>query len=92
MKDIVEQCLKLEKQLNLEAKYNYKPKNTGDRDKEAVKLRLRGKGSGYKESNKKENTEPLHLCISSKYDETYKEACRLVEALLDVHIVNEYIK
>jgi hypothetical protein len=34
--------------------------------KETVKLRLRGKGSGYKENDKKEISEPLHLCISSK--------------------------
>jgi len=70
MKEIVDKCSKLEKCNTLESKYNYRPKREGDRDKEAVKLRLRGRGSGYKESNKKENNESLHLCISSKYEET----------------------
>lgn len=70
MRDIVDKCTNLEKVKILEEKYNYKPKKEGDRDKEAVKLRLRGKGSGYKENNKKEIGELLHLCISSKYQET----------------------
>jgi len=35
---------------------------------EVVKLRLRGKGSGFKEGPKQEESkEPLHLCISSRF-------------------------
>ena len=52
-------------------------------DGEGVKLRLRGKGSGYKEGpQNKESDEPLHLCISSKNTEEMKKACFLVDELL----------
>ena len=70
MREIVNKCTAMEFNDNLETTYNYKPKKDGDRDKEAVKLRLRGRGSGYKENNRKEISEALHLCISSKYEET----------------------
>ena len=57
-------------------------KSTGD--KEGVKLRLRGKGSGYKEGpQNKESDEPLHLCISAKNAEEMKTACILVDELLE---------
>ena len=59
-------------------------------DREGVKLRLRGKGSGYKEGpENKESDEPLHLCISSKNTETMEKACLLVEKLLE-RIHQEY--
>ena len=59
-------------------------------DREGVKLRLRGKGSGYKEGpENKESDEPLHLCISSKNTETMEKACLLVEELLE-RIHQEY--
>lgn len=46
---------------------------------EVVKLRLRGKGSGFKEGPKQEESnEPLHLCVSSKYYEKYTKACNSV--------------
>ena len=49
-----------------------------------IKLRLRGKGSGYKEGpQNKESDEPLHLCISSKNPEEMKKACLLVDELLN---------
>ena len=52
-------------------------------DGEGTKLRLRGKGSGYKEGpQNKESDEPLHLCISSKNAEEMKKACLLVDELL----------
>ena len=52
-------------------------------DGEGVKLRLRGKGSGYKEGpENKESDEPLHLCISSKNAEDLQKACLLVDDLL----------
>ena len=54
------------------------------RDGEGIKLRLRGKGSGYKEGpENKESDEPLHLCVSSKNPEEMKKACILVDELLD---------
>lgn len=57
---------------------------------EGIKLRLRGKGSGYKEGpQNKESDEPLHLCISSKNAEEMKKACLLVDELLD-QISEEY--
>ena len=57
-------------------------KTIGDGD--GVKLRLRGKGSGYKEGpQNKESDEPLHLCISAKNSEEMKKACLLVEELLE---------
>ena len=57
-------------------------------DSDNVKLRLRGKGSGYKEGpDCKESDEPLHLCISSKNPEDMKKACLLVDELLNkIHI------
>ena len=55
-----------------------------DNNKESVKLRLRGRGSGYKEGpENKESDEPLHLCISAKNQEEMKNACILVENLLN---------
>ena len=57
-----------------------------------VKLRLRGKGSGYKEGpQNKESEDPLHLCISAKNQEEMKRACELVDSLLD-KIYDEYKK
>ena len=51
---------------------------------EGIKLRLRGKGSGYKEgSENKESEEPLHLCISTKNPDEMKKACLLVDELLN---------
>ena len=59
-------------------------------DGEGIKLRLRGKGSGYKEGpQNKESDEPLHLCISSKNPEEMKKACLLVDELL-AKIHHEY--
>jgi hypothetical protein len=50
---------------------------------DAVKLRLRGRGSGYKEGpNNRESEEPLHLCISSKFFDKYQRACVLVQELI----------
>eukprot|EP00826_Nyctotherus_ovalis_P066780 TRINITY_DN9909_c0_g1_i9.p1 TRINITY_DN9909_c0_g1~~TRINITY_DN9909_c0_g1_i9.p1 ORF type:complete len:400 (+),score=94.96 TRINITY_DN9909_c0_g1_i9:115-1200(+) len=51
---------------------------------EVVKLRLRGKGSGFKEGlNHQESDEPLHLCISSPYLQKYKDACEMCKELLN---------
>ena len=50
---------------------------------EVVKLRLRGKGSGFKEGPKQEESkEPLHLCISSRFYQQYTLACQQIEQLL----------
>jgi len=57
---------------------------------EPIKLRLRGRGSGFKEGPKnQESDEPLHLCISSKYYEKYRNACSLVQELI-INIYEEY--
>lgn len=63
---------------------------SNDYSNDVVKLRLRGKGSGFKEGQMKrgkigakiwyliESDEPLHLCISSKFSDKYKIAAKLV--------------
>jgi len=57
---------------------------------EVVKLRLRGKGSGFKEGpNQQESMDPLNLCISSKYKDKYDYACREMESLL-LKVYDEY--
>ena len=57
---------------------------SGPDDSDKIKLRLRGRGSGYREGpDNKESDEPLHLCISAKNPEYMKKACLLVDALLD---------
>ena len=59
-------------------------------DKETIKLRLRGKGSGFKEGPlKKESDEPLHLCISARNKEQLNHACLLVNNLFE-KINDEY--
>ena len=48
-----------------------------------LKLRLRGKGSGFKEGpNKTESEEPLHLCVSSKFEKTFNSAVKSIERLV----------
>lgn len=48
-----------------------------------LKLRLRGRGSGYKEGPEQlESEEQLHLCISAKDESVYNFACQNVEKLL----------
>ena len=59
---------------------------------EVVKLRLRGKGSGFKEGPKQEESkEPLHLCISSRFFPQYMTACNKIEQLL-LNVYEEYKK
>lgn len=54
---------------------------------DSVKLRLRGKGSGYKEGpERKESYEELHLCISGKLFSKFQQACYLTED----HLYNIY--
>lgn len=48
-----------------------------------VKLRLRGQGSGFKEGpSKAESDEPLHMCVSSRFQDKYQLACRHVQELI----------
>ena len=57
---------------------------------EMLKLRLRGKGSGYKEGpDQLESEESLHLCISAKDERIYTFACESVEKLLQ-NVYQEY--
>lgn len=61
-------------------------------DQVGVKLRLRGRGSGYKEGpENKESDDPLHLCISATNQEGLKKACGLVTELIN-KIYEEYKK
>ena len=49
----------------------------------STKIRLRGRGSGYKEGKVfSESDEPLQLCVSSLNFPTYINCCNLVENLL----------
>lgn len=55
-----------------------------------MKLRLRGKGSGFKEGpRQEESNEPLHLCISSRYFDKYQTACNHVQELI-MNVYEEY--
>jgi hypothetical protein len=68
---------------------NYFGTKTSKRD--GLKLRLRGKGSGFKEGpDQRESDEPLHLCISAKYEVVYTESCKKVEELLN-KIYQDYL-
>mmetsp|Transcript_11524 Transcript_11524/g.11849 ORF Transcript_11524/g.11849 Transcript_11524/m.11849 type:complete len:379 (-) Transcript_11524:158-1294(-) len=61
-------------------------------DGNEVKLRLRGRGSGYKEGPfNRESDDPLHLCISSKSYDKYQHACQLVQELIN-SVFEEYKK
>ncbi|CAD8107152.1 unnamed protein product [Paramecium primaurelia] len=74
MKKIIDQCLI----------------DSDTKEQDLVKLRLRGRGSGYKEGpEKRESQEPLHLCVSSKHNHLFLKACQLVEQLL-IKIYDEY--
>jgi hypothetical protein len=69
---------------------------------DAVKLRLRGRGSGFKEGPYNRGTtffisnilliesdEPLHLCVSSKFLDKYRIAGNLVQELM-TNVYEEY--
>ena len=89
MKKIIDTCFKYNKNMNNHNQF------------ELIKLRLRGKGSGYREGPAKlgiffflvnnilESCEPLHICVSSIYYEIHKLACKQVENLL-LLIYEEY--
>ena len=55
---------------------------------DAIKLKLKGAGSGYREREGDKN-EPLYLCVISKYPDKYKKACSFVIELI-INIYGEY--
>ena len=55
---------------------------------DAIKLKLKGVGSGYKEKEG-DKKEPLNLCVISKYQDKYKKACSFVIELI-INIYEEY--
>ena len=55
---------------------------------DAIKLKLKGVGSGYKE-REGDKKEPLYLCVISKYQDKYKKACSFVIELI-INIYEEY--
>ena len=58
-------------------------KGLGGRAHDVVKLRLRGKGSGFKEGpHNTESNDSIHLCISSKFQKKYEIAISEIEKLL----------
>lgn len=55
-----------------------------------MKLRLKGKGSGFKEGpNHQESQEPLGIYVSSRYYDRYINACTLVQELI-LNVYEEY--
>lgn len=59
---------------------------------DVVKLRLRGKGSGFREGPRQEESrEPLHLCISSRFYDKYQIACNMAQELL-LNVYEEFKK
>jgi len=66
-------------------------KNAPDQN-DVVKLRLRGRGSGFKEGPRQEESkESLHLCISSRFYDKYQLASNFVQELL-LNVYEEYRK
>lgn len=62
-----------------------------EEDVDAIKLRLRGKGSGFKEGHeRRESDDALHLCVSAKNEHAFEIACLNVEKLLQ-KIYDDYI-
>ena len=55
---------------------------------DAIKLKLKGVSSGYKEKEG-DKKEPLNLCVISKYQDKYKKACSFVIELI-INIYEEY--
>ena len=55
---------------------------------DAIKLKLKGVGSGYRE-REGDKKEPLYLCVISKYPDKYKKACSFVIELI-INIYGEY--
>jgi hypothetical protein len=59
--------------------------------KDFLKLRLRGKGSSYREGNRRQEcNDKLHLCVSAKSKEILFNATKLIEKLL-LKLKKEYI-
>ena len=58
----------------------------------STKVRLRGKGSGYREGDKMvESDEPLQLCVSSLNSTTYCLCCQYIEMLLNRIYYDYYV-
>jgi hypothetical protein len=52
-------------------------------EKTGAKLRLRGRRSNYREGpENKELDEPMHLCVSSSDEVSFRRACEMVESLM----------
>lgn len=72
MKRIIEESIELTKKTPY---FKNNPKSL-ENPNEILKLRLRGKGSGYKEGpEQQESDENLHLCVSAKDEVCYQIAC-----------------
>lgn len=55
----------------------------GIHEKTAAKLRLRGRRSNFREGpDNKELDEPMHLCVSSNDEVSFRRACEMVEILM----------
>uniref|UniRef100_A0A7S3IXF0 KHDC4/BBP-like KH-domain type I domain-containing protein n=1 Tax=Strombidium inclinatum TaxID=197538 RepID=A0A7S3IXF0_9SPIT len=65
-------------------------KKMGTNQSDIVKLKLRGKGSGFKEGpNMEESKEPLSITVVSMYYDKYLIACNHVQELI-LNVYEEY--
>ena len=74
---------------NLKRIIDYCSKNSnGTYLPDAIKIKLRGKGSEFNQINK-ETDEPLNICVSSIYVDKYRKACSFVYELI-INVYEEY--
>ena len=75
---------------NIKRIIDYCSKSNNGYISDSIKLKLKGKGSGYKERPYgRESEEPLNLYVTSKYLDIYKKGCSLVHELI-INIYEEY--
>ena len=74
---------------NIKRIIDYCSKNSnGSYLPDAIKIKLRGKGSEFNQINK-ESDEPLNICVSSIYVDKYRKACSFVYELI-INVYEEY--
>jgi hypothetical protein len=78
------------KGINIKRIIDYCSRSNNGYISDSIKLKLKGKGSGYKERPYgRESEEPLNLYVTSKYLDIYKKACNFVHELI-INIYEEY--
>ncbi len=78
------------KGINIKRIIDYCSRSNNGYISDSIKLKLKGKGSGYKERPYgRESEEPLNLYVTSKYLDIYKKTCNFVHELI-INIYEEY--